>query len=58
MTAFINVAIVTTLCLLVPALRLWGIVGVGILLYFEFSLTLGVLTVAGIIYFIYRRNFA
>ena len=58
MTAFINVAIVTALCLLVPALRLWGIVGVGILLYFEFSLTLGVLTVAVIAYLIYRRTFA
>ena len=58
MTAFINVAIVTALCLLLPATRIYGVIGVGILLYFEFSLTLGVLTVAVIAYFIYRRTFA
>ena len=58
MTAFINVAIVTVLCLLLPATRIYGIIGVGILLYFRPSITLGVLIIAGIAYFIYRRNIA
>jgi hypothetical protein len=58
MTAFINVAIVTALCLLVPALRVYGIIGVGILLYFKFALTLSLLIVAGIPYFTYRRFFS
>ena len=55
---FINVAIVTALCLLLPATRIYGVVGVGILLYFRPALSLGVLAVAGIVYFIYRRTFA
>ena len=58
MTAFINVAIVTVLCLLLPATRIYGIIGVGILLYFRPSITLGVLIIAGIAYFIYRRTIA
>ena len=58
MTAFLNVAIVTALCLLLPVTRIYGVIGVGILLYFRPSLTLGVLLIAGIIYFFYRRNFA
>jgi hypothetical protein len=48
MTAFIDVAIVTALCLIIPALRAYGIVGVGILLYFKTALTLGLLVIAGI----------
>ena len=58
MTAFINVAIVTALCLLLPATRIYGVIGVGILLYFRPSITLGVLIIAGIAYFIYRRTIA
>ena len=58
MTAFLNVAIVTALCLLLPVTRIYGVIGVGILLYFRPSLTLGVLLIAGIIYFTYRRFFA
>ena len=58
MTAFINVAIVTALCLLLPATRIYGIIGIGILLYFRPSITLCVLLVAVIAYFIYRRTIA
>jgi hypothetical protein len=58
MTAFLNVAIVTALCLLLPVTRIYGVIGVGILLYFRPLLSLAVLAVAGITYFIYRRNFA
>ena len=55
---FINVAIVTALCLLLPVTRIYGVIGVGILLYFRPFLTLGTLLLAGAIYYIYRRNFA
>jgi hypothetical protein len=58
MTAFLNVAIVTALCLLLPATRIYGIIGIGILLYFKPSLTLGLLVIAGISYMTYRRFFA
>jgi len=56
--AFTSVVIVTALCLLVPALRAYGIIGVGILLYFRPALSLAVLALAGITYFTYRRFFA
>jgi hypothetical protein len=55
MTAFINVAIVTALCLLLPVTRIYGVIGVGILLYFKFSLTLSLLIVSAISYFTFRR---
>jgi hypothetical protein len=55
---FINVAIVTALCLLLPVTRIYGVIGVGILLYFRPILSLAVLALAGIIYFTYRRFFA
>ena len=56
--AFVTVAVVTALCLLLPVTRIYGVIGVGILLYFRPVLSLAVLAVAGIIYFFYRRNFA
>ena len=56
--AFTSVVIVTALCLLVPALRAYGIIGVGILLYFRPALSLAILALAGITYFTYRRFFA
>ena len=56
MTAFLNVAIVTALCLLLPVTRIYGVIGVGVLLYFKTALTLGVLLIAGIIYlFLWRK---
>ena len=58
MTAFINVAIVTALCLLLPVTRIYGVIGVGILLYFKPALSLAVLALVGITYFTYRRFFA
>ena len=58
MTAFLNVAIVTALCLLLPVTRIYGVIGVGILLYFRPALTLGAIAVGGITYLIYRRFFA
>jgi len=55
MSAFINVAIVTALCLLLPVTRIYGVIGVGILLYFKFALTLSLLIVSAISYFTFRR---
>jgi len=55
---FINVAIVTALCLLLPVTRIYGVIGVGILLYFRPVLSLAVLALAGIVYITYRRFFA
>jgi hypothetical protein len=55
MTSFINVAIVTALCLLLPATRIYG---VAALLYFRPALTLGAIAVGGITYIIYKRFFA
>ena len=55
---FITVAVVTALCLLLPVTRIYGVIGVGMLLYFQPYPTIGVLALAGITYFIYRRNFA
>jgi hypothetical protein len=58
MTSFLTVAVVTALCLLLPATRVYGVIGVGMLLYFRPVITLCVLALAGIAYFIYRRTFA
>ena len=55
---FINVAIVTALCLLLPVTRIYGVIGVGILLYFRPVLSLAVLALAGIIYFFIWRKIA
>jgi hypothetical protein len=58
MTSFLTVAVVTALCLLLPATRVYGVIGVGMLLYFRPVITLCVLALAGIAYYFYRRNFA
>ena len=55
---FLNVAIVTVLCLLLPVTRIYGVIGVGILLYFRPVLSLAVLALVGIAYFTYKRFFA
>ncbi len=55
--SFLTVAVVTALCLLLPITRIYGVLGLGILLYFSPFLSLGVLTVAGVAYFyLHRRN--
>jgi hypothetical protein len=56
--AFITIADVTALCLLLPVTRIYGVIGVGILLYFRPVLSLGVLALAGIAYYFYRRSIA
>ena len=58
MTSFLTVAVVTALCLLLPVTRVYGVIGVGMLLYFRPVITLCVLAFAGIAYYFYRRTFA
>ncbi len=55
---FLTVAVVTALCLLLPVTRIYGVIGVGILLYFRPFPSLAVLALAGIAYYFYKRNFA
>jgi len=55
--SFLTAAVVTALCLLLPITRIYGVLGLGILLYFSPFLSLGVLAVAGVAYFyLHRRN--
>ena len=55
---FITVAVITTLCLVFSATRKYGVVGSGLLLYFQPYPTIGVLLLAGFAYFFYRRKIA
>jgi hypothetical protein len=56
MTSFLTVAVVTALCLLLPVTRKYGVVGTGLLLYFQPYPTVGVLLIAGIAYYLYRKQ--
>jgi hypothetical protein len=56
--SFLTVAILTALCLLLPVTRMYGVIGLGILLYFRPLLSLIVLATAGIAYYLYRRTIA
>ena len=53
---FINVAILTALCLPLPVTRIYGVIGLGILLYFRHLLSFIVLILALIAYYLYRRT--
>jgi len=55
---FVTVAVITALCFVFASTRKYGVIGTGLLLYFQPLFAVGVLAVAGIIYFFYRRNFA
>ena len=55
---FITVAAITALCLVFSATRKYGVVGSGLLLYFQPYPTIGVLLLAGITYYFYRRKIA
>ena len=56
--SFITVAVVTALCFLFASTRKFGILGTGLALYFQPYPTIGVMLVAGIAYYFYRRTFA
>ena len=54
---FITVAVITALCFVFASTRKYGVIGTGLLLYFQPLLAGGVLAVAGIAYFyLHRRN--
>ena len=54
---FVTVAVITALCFVFASTRKYGVIGTGLLLYFQPLLAVGVLAVAGVIYFyLHRRN--
>ena len=54
---FVTVAVITALCFVFASTRKYGVIGTGLLLYFQPLLAVGVLAVAGITYFyLHRRN--
>jgi len=53
--AFLTVAVISALCLLVPVLRVWGIIGAGILMYFYPFPTLGILLTGGAGYLYFNK---
>lgn len=55
---YFTVAVISALCLLLASTRKYSVIGMGMLLYFYPVITIGVLLLAGIAYFIYRRKIA
>jgi hypothetical protein len=55
---FITVAVITALCLVFSSTRKYGVVGTGLLLYFQPYYTIGVLLVAGIAFIHLKRRHA
>ena len=55
---FITLAVITVLCLALPLTRMYAVIGAGLLLYFYTYLTLGVLLVAGIIFYYIKRRYS
>ena len=55
---FTTLVVMTVLCLAFPITRAYGIVGAGLLLYFNFYLALGLMVVAGIAYYHWRKLYA
>ena len=56
--AFLTLTVLAGLCLVMSSTRKYAIFILGVLLYFQPFKTIGVLTLAGIAYYIYRRKFA
>jgi hypothetical protein len=55
---FITLTVITALCFVFASTRKYGVVGTGLLLYFQPIVAIGVLALAGIAYYFYRRKFA
>jgi hypothetical protein len=54
---FVTVAVITALCFVFSSTRKYGVIGTGLLLYFQPFFAVGVLAVAGVAYFyLHRRN--
>jgi hypothetical protein len=54
--AFVTLAALTALCLLLASTRKYAVFGAGLLLYFYPFTSLGVLALAGIAYYFYRKH--
>ena len=54
---FITVAVITALCFVFASTRKYGVIGTGLLLYFQPFFTVGALLLAGIAFlYLHRRN--
>ena len=53
---YFTVAAISALCLLLPVTRVYGVIGVGMLLYFYPFPTLGILLIGGAVYFFFFRR--
>ena len=54
--AFFTVAVISALCLVLASTRKYAVFGAGLLLYFQPFKTIGVLALAGIAYYFYRKH--
>ena len=53
---YFTVAVISALCLLLPVTRVYGVIGAGILVYFNPVPTLGILLIGGAVYFFFFRK--
>lgn len=53
---FITLAILSALCLVFPLTRIYAVIGTGLLLYFYFYAALGLLFIAGLIVYFFRKH--
>jgi len=56
--SFITLVVLTALCLVFPPTRIYAVILSGLLLYIYPAAALGILSVAGVAYFIYRKKIA
>ena len=54
--AFFTVAVVSALCLVLASTRKYAVFGAGLLLYFHPLKTIGLLALAGIAFYFYRKH--
>jgi hypothetical protein len=55
---FITLVVLTALCLVFPPTRIYAVILSGLLLYIYPAAALGILAIAGIAYYFYRRTIA
>ena len=56
--SFITLVVLAAMCLILPPTRIYAVIISGLLLYIYPAAALGILAIAGIAYFIYRRTIA
>jgi hypothetical protein len=55
---FITLVVLAAMCLIFPPTRIYAVILSGLLLYIYPAAALGILAIAGIAYYFYRRTFA